>query len=54
MRREPDAAGRVPDGGCVAYREGGSLLMEVPYARGVAHGPYRDFWSDGPVATAGP
>lgn len=27
--------------------------MEVTYAGGVAHGPYRDFWSDGRVATVG-
>ena len=42
MRCEPDAAGRVPDGRCVAYWPDGSLLLEITYERGVAHGPYRD------------
>jgi antitoxin component YwqK of YwqJK toxin-antitoxin module len=52
-RCEPDAAGWVPDGPCVAYRPDGSLLLEITYVRGVAHGPYRDFWPDGRVAAEG-
>jgi hypothetical protein len=53
MRVGPDAAGGVPDGRCVAYREDGPLLLEVTYVRGVTHGPYREFWPDGRVATDG-
>lgn len=52
-RCEKDPAGWVPDGACVAYRDSGSLLLEMTYERGVAHGPYRDYWSDGRVATEG-
>jgi hypothetical protein len=52
-RCEPDAAGWVPDGPCVAYRPDGRLLLEITYRRGVAHGPYRDFWPDGRVAAEG-
>jgi hypothetical protein len=52
-RCEPDAAGWVPDGRCVAYRDNGSLLLEISYKRGVAHGPYRDYWSDGRLASEG-
>ena len=49
----PDATGWVPDGPCVAHRPDGRLLLEITYVRGVAHGPYRDFWPDGRVASEG-
>lgn len=52
-RCDPDPAGWFPDGPCVAYQPDGSLLLEINYVRGVAHGPYRDFWSDGRVACEG-
>lgn len=52
-RWEPDATGWVPDGRCVAFREDGSLRLEITYQRGVAHGPYRDYWSSGQVALEG-
>lgn len=53
FRCEPDASGWVPDGPCVAYREDGSLLLEITYSHGVAHGPYRDYWSNGRASLEG-
>jgi hypothetical protein len=53
MRCAPDVTGRVLDGVCVAYRKDGSILMEVTYVGGVAHGLFRDFWPDGRVAAEG-
>ena len=50
---EPDANGWVPHGRCVVYRDDGSMLIEITYERGVAHGPYRDFWSSGRVSLEG-
>ncbi len=50
---EPDGAGWVPHGRCVAYREDGTLFMEITYDRGVAQGPYRDYWSNGRLACEG-
>lgn len=50
---EPDANGWVPHGLCMAYRESGALLLEITYEHGVAHGPYRSFWSSGFVGTEG-
>ena len=52
-RCEPNADGWVPHGRCVAYREGGSVLLEITYEHGVAHGPYRDFWLNGLVSLEG-
>jgi len=52
-RCEPDAKGWVPHGRCVAYREDGSLLLEMTDEHGVAHGPYRDYWSSGRVSLEG-
>lgn len=53
-RCEPDAAGWVPYGPCVAYRDDGSVLLEITCDRGVAYGPYRDYWSSGRVSPEGP
>lgn len=47
MRCRPDAAGVMPHGACVAYREDGSLRLEITYRHGVAHGPYRDYFYAG-------
>jgi antitoxin component YwqK of YwqJK toxin-antitoxin module len=35
------------------YRDDGSLLAEETYDRGVLHGPYRDYWSNGVVSLEG-
>ena len=52
-RCEPNEAGWVPDGRCAAYWADGTLLLEITYWWGVAHGPYRDHRSDGRLATEG-
>jgi antitoxin component YwqK of YwqJK toxin-antitoxin module len=52
-RCEPDANGWVPHGRCIAYRDNGILLLEISYDRGIAHGPYRDLWSNGRVSLEG-
>jgi antitoxin component YwqK of YwqJK toxin-antitoxin module len=52
-RCEPDADGWLPHGRCAAYREDGSLLLEITYEHGVAHGPYRDYWRNGGVSLEG-
>jgi antitoxin component YwqK of YwqJK toxin-antitoxin module len=52
-RCEPNADGCIPDGQCVAYRKDGAVLLEITYERGVAQGPYRDYWPDGKVACEG-
>ena len=46
-------AGAEPDGVVTTYRADGSRLAEATYARGVLHGPYRDFWSNGRVSMEG-
>lgn len=53
MRCLPNTAGWVPDGPCVAYHDDGSVLLEITYRQGVAHGPYRDFWQNGRVSMTG-
>ena len=52
-RCKPNVDGWVPHGRCVAYRGDGALLLEITYEHGVAHGPYRCFWSSGFVGTEG-
>jgi len=44
---------QVPDGVVTTFREDGSRLEEKTYHRGVAHGPYRDYWSNGLLACEG-
>lgn len=45
--------GQVPDGVLATFRDDGSRLAETTYRSGVAHGPYRDFWSSGLLACEG-
>ena len=40
----------IPHGDYLVNREDGSRVMEVTYHRGVAHGPYLDYWSNGVVS----
>jgi antitoxin component YwqK of YwqJK toxin-antitoxin module len=35
------------------FREDGSRLAETTYEQGVAHGPYRDYWSNGRLSLEG-
>ena len=44
---------QVPDGVVATFREDGSRLAETTYHGGVAHGPYRDYWSNGLLACEG-
>jgi len=53
MRCEPDQAGCVPHGRCVAYCDDGTLLLEITYQQGIAQGPSCDYWSDGRLAAQG-
>jgi len=42
-----------PDRFVSTFRDDGSLLAETTYERGVRHGPYRDYWSNGRLACEG-
>jgi antitoxin component YwqK of YwqJK toxin-antitoxin module len=44
---------RVPQGLVATFRDDGSRLEETTYQRGVAHGPHRDYWSNGLLACEG-
>jgi antitoxin component YwqK of YwqJK toxin-antitoxin module len=35
------------------FHEDGSQLAETTYEQGVAHGPYRDYWSNGRLSLEG-
>lgn len=52
-RWEADDRGWLPHGRCVTYRPDGRLHVEITYAHGVAHGPYRDYWLNGGVSLEG-
>ncbi|HMC90237.1 MAG TPA: hypothetical protein VKI17_11855 [Gemmataceae bacterium] len=43
----------VPHGLVTTFRDDGSRLAETTYQGGVAHGPYRDYWSNGLLACEG-
>jgi len=43
----------APNGRVGRFRDDGSLLAEITYERGVRHGPYRDYWSNGRLACEG-
>jgi hypothetical protein len=53
LRCEPDDRGWVPHGRCVASKDSGLVHLEITYDRGVAHGPYRDYWPNGLVSLEG-
>lgn len=48
----PDASGWIPNGPCIAYRDG-RLRLEITYVHGVANGPYRDYWRNGGISLEG-
>jgi antitoxin component YwqK of YwqJK toxin-antitoxin module len=50
---KPDTNGWVPNGRCAAFHQDGALLLEITYDRGVANGPYRDYWPSGRLSLEG-
>jgi antitoxin component YwqK of YwqJK toxin-antitoxin module len=46
-------AGKVPHGRAIVFREKSLKLLEIMYQHGVPHGPYRDYWSNGELASEG-
>jgi antitoxin component YwqK of YwqJK toxin-antitoxin module len=46
-------SGWVPHGQYTAADEHGRIVLEITYDHGVVHGPYRDFWTNGKVASEG-
>lgn len=46
-------AEQVRDGVVKTFRDDGTPLAETTWDKGMAHGPYRDYWSNGLVACKG-
>ena len=46
-------SGEVPHGQAIVFREKNLKLLEIMYQHGVPHGPYRDYWSNGGLASEG-